>query len=165
MDGTIGEVQRISFVLTVLITYIFLTHQIPALMTSYTSVDFVLPREQYPMQPGTGKLLLSFSEWRSSEDNQRWGKRVRLVLARKFAQNGKPAWIGLYHHAPSHAYYWTDNSVPTYTSWAPKEPNGHSREPCAAMFTASLSLPRRATGYWNDIRCTVKYNTVCKKLA
>ena len=61
----------VLIVLTVFITYIFLTHQIPALMTSYTSVDFVLPREQYPMQPGTGKLLLSFSEWRSSEDNQR----------------------------------------------------------------------------------------------
>ena len=88
-----------------------------------------------------------------------------LYLARKFAGNGKPAWIGLFYHAPSRAYYWTDNSVPTYTDWAPKEPNGYSKEPCAAMYTGSSHLPTWATGYWNDILCTVKYNTVCKKLA
>ena len=40
--GTIGEVQRISFVLIVLIAYIFLTyHQIPALVTGHTTVDSV----------------------------------------------------------------------------------------------------------------------------
>ena len=96
----------------------------------------------------------------SAEENE-----FVLYLARKFAGNGKPAWIGLYYHAPSRAYYWTDNSVPTYTDWAPKEPNGYSKEPCAAMYTGSSHLPTWATGYWNDILCTVKYNTVCKKLA
>ena len=96
----------------------------------------------------------------SAEENE-----FVLYLARKFAGNGKSAWIGLYYHAPSRAYYWTDNSVPTYTNWAPKEPNGYSKEPCAAMYTGSSHLPTWATGYWNDILCTVKYNTVCKKLA
>ena len=96
----------------------------------------------------------------SAEENE-----FVLYLARKFAGNGKPAWIGLYYHAPSRAYYWTDNSVPTYANWAPKEPNGYSKKPCAAMYTGSSHLPTWATGYWNDILCTVKYNTVCKRLA
>ena len=82
----------------------------------------------------------------SAEENE-----FVLYLARKFARNGKPAWIGLYYHAPSRAYYWTDNSVPTYTDWAPKEPNGYSKEPCAVMYTGSSHLPTCATGYWNDI--------------
>ncbi|CAH3042152.1 unnamed protein product [Pocillopora meandrina] len=96
----------------------------------------------------------------SAEENE-----FVLYLARKFARNGKPAWIGLYYHAPSRAYCWTDNSVPTYTNWAPKEPSGYSKEPCAAMYTGLSHLPTWATGYWNDILCTVKYNTVCKRLA
>ena len=159
--GTIGEVQRISFVLIILITYIFLTHhQIPALVTGHTTVDSVTTWAiSHAIRDRQGPFVI-LVKVTSAEENE-----FVLYLARKFAGNGKPAWIGLYYHAPSRAYYWTDNSVPTYTNWAPKEPNGYSKEPCAAMYTGSSHLPTWATGYWNDILCTVKYNTVCKKLA
>ncbi|XP_022795998.1 perlucin-like protein [Stylophora pistillata] len=96
----------------------------------------------------------------SAEENE-----FVLYLARKFAGNGKPTWIGLFWHPESVAYYWTDRSVPTYTNWAPDEPNGFAKEPCVEMYTGSTRLPFKANGYWNDVPCTPKYNTVCKKLA
>lgn len=162
--GTIGEVQRISFVLIVLITYIFLTHHpCPGDWSHYSGFCYHvsnIPCNQRQARSFCHSLHGDLVKVTSAEENE-----FVLYLARKFARNGKPAWIGLYYHAPSRAYYWTDNSVPTYTNWAPKEPSGYSKEPCAAMYTGSSHLPTWATGYWNDILCTVKYNTVCKKLA
>ena len=91
-----------------------------------------------------------------------------LALARKSAPTRKQVWIGLMWTAND--FYWSDYSVPVYKAWAPNEPNGKSREPCSNMWTGYTSvLPIRASGYWNDMPCTVSshvpFGLVCKKLA
>ncbi|XP_022808236.1 snaclec B6-like [Stylophora pistillata] len=91
-----------------------------------------------------------------------------LALARRFARTRKQVWIGLMWTAKD--FYWSDYSVPVYKAWAPKEPNGKSREPCSNMWTRHTSfLPIRANGYWNDLPCAVSSRVpiglVCKRLA
>nr|ACN53515.1 C-type lectin [Pocillopora damicornis] len=91
-----------------------------------------------------------------------------LAVARKSAPTRKQVWIGLMWTAND--FYWSDYSVPVYKAWAPNEPNGKSREPCSNMWTGYTSvLPIRASGYWNDMPCTVSshvpFGLVCKKLA
>ena len=91
-----------------------------------------------------------------------------LKLVRKKAPSLKQVWIGLNWYSTK--FYWTDHSVPVYSNWAPGEPNGRAREPCAHMYTAQPvgQLPGRASGYWNDVPCHVltgwPNGIVCKKL-
>ena len=90
-----------------------------------------------------------------------------LSLVRQQAPSVKQVWLGL--QWDSTAFYWADHSVPVYKNWAPGEPNGKAKEPCAQMYTnRETQLPVRASGYWNDIPCGVDYlhpiGTVCKRL-
>ena len=88
-----------------------------------------------------------------------------LDLVNEHAPSVNQIWIGLRLKYPFRKFYWYDHSVPTFKSWAPGEPNGKSDEPCAAMFVGrAANLPKRASGYWNDLRCNVQFATVCKKL-
>lgn len=95
-----------------------------------------------------------------------------LDVARKHAPNAQQIWLGLEweEKADPKAFYWFDHSVPTFTNWAPGEPNGYAAEPCAQMFVAghSNNLAIRSAGYWNDIKCDVQSDLpngiVCKKL-
>ncbi|XP_022808226.1 snaclec B6-like, partial [Stylophora pistillata] len=91
-----------------------------------------------------------------------------LALARRFAPTRKQVWIGLMWTA--YNFYWSDYSFPVYKAWAPKEPNGKSREPCSNMWTGHTShLPFRANGYRNDRICATHPHAlcglVCKRLA
>lgn len=90
-----------------------------------------------------------------------------LALVRQKTPSIQQVWIGLQY--VSSAFYWSDNSVPTYTNWAPNEPNGNANEPCGHMWTRRDDhLPARAPGYWNDIPCNKQADfpngIVCKKL-
>ena len=90
-----------------------------------------------------------------------------VALVRQKTPSIQQVWIGLQY--VSSAFYWSDNSVPTYTNWAPNEPNGNANEPCGHMWTKRDDhLPARAPGYWNDIPCNKQANfpngIVCKKL-
>jgi len=90
-----------------------------------------------------------------------------LKLVRQKAKSLKQVWIGL--NWDSTAFYWYDHSVPVYTNWAPREPNGRAGEPCAHMYTAQRTLlPFTASGYWNDISCHIiaswPNGIVCKRL-
>ena len=76
-------------------------------------------------------------------------------------------WIGLKWYTGKD-FYWSDSSVPDYTNWAPGEPNGEAREPCASMYTGpkNKNLPIAAAGYWNDVKCygAPYIGSVCKRL-
>ena len=76
-------------------------------------------------------------------------------------------WIGLKWYTGKD-FYWSDSSVPDYTNWAPGEPNGEAREPCASMYTGprKTNLPIAAAGNWNDIPCSgvPSIGSVCKRL-
>ena len=97
-----------------------------------------------------------------------------LALARRDAPAVEQVWIGLMWHARGANFWWSDLSVPVYKNWAPHEPNGNANEPCGMMFTgkASDQRPETASGYWNDLKCSVEEayqhwacGFVCKKLA
>ena len=99
----------------------------------------------------------------SAEENE-----FVLNLVTQKAPSLKQVWIGL--KWSSTAFYWQDHSVPVYTNWAPKEPNGKAREPCGQMWMDGHSylLPSKAAGYWNDIAChvisSVPNGIVCERL-
>lgn len=104
--GTTGRLQWVSFDFTLMITYVFLTpHQIPAPVTGHTSVNTVTTQavpheirgEARSFCQSLGGDLVKIT---SAEENE-----FVLYLARKFAGNGKPAWIGLFWDPKSKAYY------------------------------------------------------------
>ena len=76
-------------------------------------------------------------------------------------------WIGLKWYTGKD-FYWSDSSVPDYTNWAPGEPNGEVKEPCASMYTGQnkKNFPIAAAGYWNDIQCdgVSHIGSICKRL-
>ena len=85
-----------------------------------------------------------------------------LALAREEQPPPKDVWIGM-RRKGGH-FYWSDNSLPKYTNWAPHEPNNHAEE-CSQMWTShSDNLPNKASGTWNDIFCDRKHGLVCKRL-
>jgi len=89
-----------------------------------------------------------------------------LALARQRASSVKEIWIGLRRDAGG--FYWTDNSFPKYTNWAPNEPS-NDQEQCVHMWTGhSDHLPYKASGTWNDLFCSGAANfqlgLVCKLL-
>ena len=93
-----------------------------------------------------------------------------LKLVHSRAPSLKQIWIGLKWNPSVNNFIWSDNSVPFYKFWAPREPNGNSSEPCGNMWIGhSTNLPYLATGYWNDLTCEIhsRYpcGFVCKKLA
>ena len=58
-----------------------------------------------------------------------------LNLVNKLAPSLKQIWIGLEWDSRLNAFVWYDHSVPTFTKWAPHEPNGNGVEPCSNMWT------------------------------
>ena len=89
-----------------------------------------------------------------------------LDVANRHAPSAKKVWIGMKWENSARNYYWYDNSVPTFTNWAPGEPNGKVKEPCVAMYIEKYELlPVMAAGYWNDEVCDAPYiAAVCKRL-
>ena len=91
-----------------------------------------------------------------------------LNLVTKQAPSLKQVWIGL--KWSTNNFYWYDHSVPVYTNWATNEPKEKAKEPCGQMWMDrhSDSLPIRAAGTWNDIRCQVTSDfpngIVCERL-
>lgn len=66
-------------------------------------------------------------------------------------------WIGLTDALVEGHWVWeTTQITPTYTNWAPGEPNdaGH-HEDCAIMFPTSF--------HWNDGACSSKLSFICEK--
>ena len=83
-----------------------------------------------------------------------------LALVRK--ERMEDVWIGM-KRIGDH-WYWSDNSLPKYTNWAPHEPN-NKEEKCSQMWNGhSVNLPNQASGKWNDIFCDRKHGLVCKRL-
>ncbi|XP_067053754.1 lithostathine-1-like [Acropora muricata] len=89
-----------------------------------------------------------------------------LDVAKRHAPSAKKVWIGMKWVNSARNYYWYDNSVPTFTNWAPGEPNGKVKEPCVAMYIGQYELlPVKAAGYWNDEVCDAPHiAAVCKRL-
>ncbi|CAH3165946.1 unnamed protein product, partial [Porites evermanni] len=73
-----------------------------------------------------------------------------LNLVNKLAPLLKQIWIGLEWDSRLKAFVWYDHSVPTFTKWAPNEPNGNGVEPCSNMWTGHEGSFTRASGDWND---------------
>lgn len=85
-----------------------------------------------------------------------------LALVRKEAPSMKDVWIGLRRNGDG--WYWSDNSLPKYTNWAPNEPNNKA-EICSQMWHGHTDhLPYTASGSWNDIFCSRRHGVVCKRL-
>ena len=100
-------------------------------------------------------------EINSAEENE-----FVLDLVNERAPSVKQVWIGLKWNPSVNDYLWSDNSVPIYKNWAPKEPNGKAGEPCVNMWTGRTTLlPYLASGYWNDCQCGSWFcGIVCKRL-
>ncbi|CAH3192763.1 unnamed protein product, partial [Porites evermanni] len=97
-----------------------------------------------------------------------------LNLVNKLAPSLKQIWIGLEWDSRVKAFVWYDHSVPSFTKWAPLEPNGKAGEPFGIMWTGHMwtghfpHLPIRASGLWNDLPCGITpglpCGLVCKRL-
>ena len=90
-----------------------------------------------------------------------------LNLVNKLAPSLKQIWIGLEWDSCLKAFVWCDHSVPTFTKWAPNEPNGRTRERCSNMWTGHAGSANMASGDWNDISCwkpSLPCGLVCKRL-
>ena len=85
-----------------------------------------------------------------------------LALAGKFAPTVGKFWIGLKWNSKEYNFFWSDQSLPTYTNWGQGEPNGHGREPCGIMWILG-----NHAGKWNDRKClelvTHPAGSVCKR--
>ena len=98
----------------------------------------------------------------SNEENE-----FVLQLVRRKAPLLKQVWIGM---ELKNGHYWSDLSIPVYTRWAPREPNGGDKEPCSQMYVGEhlQGLPYKASGSWNDIACDPPAEfisgAVCKRL-
>ena len=118
--------------------------------------------EQQAEQYCDQKMDANLPKINSQEENS-----FVLDLAQRDAPSAKQVWIGLKWESESNPkdFYWYDQSVPTFTYWAPGEPNGKDKEPCAVLYVGKFEqLPQRAAGYWNDVPCEVKSAVVCKRL-
>ncbi|KAM4605984.1 chondrolectin [Polymixia lowei] len=61
-------------------------------------------------------------------------------------------------------YHWTDGSVATYRNWYFDEPSCGG-EACVVMYHQPTALPGLGGAYlyqWNDDRCNMKHNFICK---
>ncbi|XP_037552890.1 chondrolectin-like [Nematolebias whitei] len=64
----------------------------------------------------------------------------------------------------SELYQWTDGSVATFRNWYVDEPSCGS-EACVVMYHQLTALPGLGGAYlyqWNDDRCNMKHNFICK---
>ena len=91
-----------------------------------------------------------------------------LSLVKQCAPSLKQVWIGHMWDSSTKDFLWSDYSVPVYKNWAPGEPNGKGREPCAHMWTGQTThMPHWASGYWNDLPCAghpkLPCDLVCKR--
>uniref|UniRef100_A0A803JQK0 CD209 antigen-like protein C n=1 Tax=Xenopus tropicalis TaxID=8364 RepID=A0A803JQK0_XENTR len=65
---------------------------------------------------------------------------------------GKAFWIGMTRNF--NAWLWIDSSIPSFTSWAPNEPNNaYFQENCVEI----------KEGTWNDLNCITKNYYICKE--
>ena len=94
-----------------------------------------------------------------------------LDLVRKHAPKVNQVWMGLQwvDGADPKAFYWFDDSVPTFRNWAPGEPNNSAKGYCVQMYVGGHhnELATHASGYWNDNRCDHPDEPsaiVCKRL-
>ena len=116
--------------------------------------------EQQAEQYCDKKMDANLAKINSQEENN-----FVLDLAHKHAPSAKQVWIGLKWENGPKDYYWYDHSFPTFKNWAPGEPNGKAKEPCAILFVGQYQLlPQRGAGYWNDVTCGGKIPAVCKRL-
>lgn len=74
-----------------------------------------------------------------------------LKLVNRHAPALKQVWIGLNWNALLKTFIWSDNSLPNYTNWNRREPNGNANEPCSHMWTGRQN--NGINGYWNDLSC------------
>ena len=90
-----------------------------------------------------------------------------LKLVNQCQESLKQVWIGLTWKPQAGKFFWSDNSVPFFEYWAPKEPSGFASEPCGHMYTGQTDA-NRPSGSWNDIRCeghpSNPNGPVCKRL-
>ncbi|XP_030828520.1 C-type mannose receptor 2-like [Strongylocentrotus purpuratus] len=65
-------------------------------------------------------------------------------------------WIGLYDRIDDNTFIWIDGTTPSFTNWAPNEPNNNDGigEDCVEM---------RVGGDWNDEQCRAANAFVCSK--
>ena len=64
-------------------------------------------------------------------------------------------WIGIVRHQDKQ-FYTIFGSKPSYTNWAPREPNNFGgSENCGHLWNEH--------GQWNDIPCGISYNFICQK--
>ncbi|XP_073922852.1 layilin isoform X4 [Castor canadensis] len=103
-----------------------------------------------------------------SEDEQ---KLIEKFIENLLASDGD-FWIGLRRHAEKQSnstacqdlYAWTDGSTSKFRNWYVDEPSCGS-EVCVVMYHQP-SAPAGIGGYymfqWNDDRCNVKNNFICK---
>ncbi|XP_018107242.1 CD209 antigen-like protein C isoform X5 [Xenopus laevis] len=62
----------------------------------------------------------------------------------------KALWIGM--SKIGYVWLWTDLSIPSFTQWAPNEPNNAgSQENCVEI----------KAGAWNDVNCSIKKHYIC----
>ena len=90
-----------------------------------------------------------------------------LNLVNKLAPSLKQIWIGLEWDFRLKFFVWYDHSVPTFTKWAPHEPNGNAKEPCSNMWTGHAGARYWESGDWNDRNCgntVLPCGLVCKRL-
>ena len=63
------------------------------------------------------------------------------------------AWIGLGDQATEGAYLWVDGTKPTWTTWAPNEPNNSGDQDCVRLYPSGL---------WNDSPCADAHPRICR---
>ncbi len=76
------------------------------------------------------------------------------VSAAVGAAGGGPAWIGLDDRAQEGTFVWSSGAAPTWTGWAPGQPDDADGEDCVA-------LDPGAAGAWSDWDCDGNKGFVC----
>ncbi|XP_041458281.1 macrophage mannose receptor 1-like isoform X1 [Lytechinus variegatus] len=84
-----------------------------------------------------------------SQDMNNW-------LVDQTAPYNQVFWIGLYDRIEDNTFVWTDGTEPSFTNWAPGNPNNYDGigEDCVEMYTA---------GTWNDEQCLALNAFACSK--
>jgi len=84
-----------------------------------------------------------------------------------FAQSARvvgDVWIGFHDQTEYERWSWADNSVVSYTNWAPGEPNhggGDSSGPDQS--TEDCTVIQTQNDLWNDLSCSTERTFVCSK--
>ncbi|XP_013889104.1 chondrolectin isoform X2 [Austrofundulus limnaeus] len=116
--------------------------------------------------------------WRSVrlDGSARWMKALRSGAVGGAREGGGIAdgdfWIGLTRVGGAdnnltpcpELYHWTDGSVATFRNWYVDEPSCGG-EACVVMYHQPTALPGLGGAYlyqWNDDRCNMKHNFICK---